>query len=151
MRAFDATVYERAKRHILGWNRDGAVGSLGDDPFRCRVAVEVIDETVPWPRNAATDGLFALWQEAGSELQMRVGREERGGRCGIWTALDIAGRRPWAGRWLDQIVAARVPTVMVFADGDDGIEYLRNRLARRLDRAMRSGILRVVEVPGIDH
>jgi hypothetical protein len=40
---------------------------------------------------------------------------------------------------------------MVFAEGDDGIEYLRNRFARRLGRAVASGVVRIVEVPEIDH
>jgi pimeloyl-ACP methyl ester carboxylesterase len=78
-------------------------------------------------------------------------REERGGRYGVWTALDLLGQRPWAGRWLDDLVASGTPTSMVFAEGDDGIEYLRNRFARRLGRAVASGVVRIVEVPEIDH
>jgi pimeloyl-ACP methyl ester carboxylesterase len=78
-------------------------------------------------------------------------REELGGRYGLWTALDLLGHRPWAGRWLDDLVASGTPTSMVFAAGDDGIEYLRNRLARRLDRAVASGVVAIVEVPEIDH
>ncbi len=99
MRAFDAAVYERAKRHILAWNREGAVGSLGDDPFQCRVSVTVLDETVPWPRNPATDRLFALWHQTGAELQMKVRSQERGGLSDgnvLWDAfptLDGLGPR----------------------------------------------------------
>jgi pimeloyl-ACP methyl ester carboxylesterase len=78
-------------------------------------------------------------------------REELGGRYGLWTALDLLGQRPWAGRWLDDLVASGTPTAMVFAEGDDGIEYLRNRFARRLDRALRSRVVRIAEVPEIDH
>ena len=78
MRAFDPQVYARAKRHILGWDREGEIGSAGD-AFRCRVAAELTHETGPWPRNPATDGLFAIWEKAGRDLGLVVGTEERGG------------------------------------------------------------------------
>jgi dienelactone hydrolase len=78
-------------------------------------------------------------------------REERGCRLGLWSALDVLGRRPWAGTWLDELRASGVPVAMVFAEGDDGIEYLRNRLGRRLIRTLRGGAITVEEVPGIDH
>jgi pimeloyl-ACP methyl ester carboxylesterase len=78
-------------------------------------------------------------------------REERGGRLGLWSVLDVLGARPWAGRWLDRLNESGVPVTMVFAGGDDGIEYLGNRLRRRLSRVRRSGSIDVVEVPDIDH
>lgn len=77
--------------------------------------------------------------------------EERGRRWGWWTLLDILGRRPWAGRWLDAVVATGVPVLLLFAEGDDGIEYLRNRVSRRLRRGLLRGSLRVAEMPEIDH
>jgi hypothetical protein len=40
---------------------------------------------------------------------------------------------------------------LIFAEGDDGLEYLRNRVGRRLARAVAAGAVRLVEVPGIDH
>lgn len=78
-------------------------------------------------------------------------REERGGRLGLWTLLDRAGIRPWAGRWLDRVAATRVPVLLCFAEGDDGLEYLRNRLARRVRDLTESGYIDVVEVADIDH
>jgi pimeloyl-ACP methyl ester carboxylesterase len=97
------------------------------------------------------DPVEALMSETRARRTPERLREERGRRYGLWSALDIAGHRPWAGRWLDGLSKAEVPVAMVFAEGDDGIEYLRNRVARRLDRVRRSGIIRVVEVPEIDH
>jgi glutamate carboxypeptidase len=132
MRAFDSAVYERAKRHILAWNREGEIGSAGDDPFRCRVSVSVLDETVPWPRNPATDALFALWQKTGHDLQMDVRNQERGGLSDgnvLWDAfptLDGLGprgecchcseRNPAEGKeqeWVD--VASFVPKTVLNA------------------------------------
>lgn len=78
-------------------------------------------------------------------------REQLGGRYGLWSSLDALGVRPWAARWLDELDAAETPVVLAFAEGDDGIEYLRNRLSRRLRLVLRSGGVRVIEMPGIDH
>jgi pimeloyl-ACP methyl ester carboxylesterase len=97
------------------------------------------------------DPVEALMSDTRVRRAPKRRREELGRRYGLWTALDLLGHRPWAGRWLDDLVASGTPTSMVFAEGDDGIEYLRNRCARRLDRAVASGVVRIVEVPGIDH
>jgi pimeloyl-ACP methyl ester carboxylesterase len=78
-------------------------------------------------------------------------REQRGCSWGVWSALDVLGHRPWAGAWLDDVVRAGTPVDLVFAAGDDGIAYLRTRLGRRLERALSSGRIRVVELPEIDH
>lgn len=78
-------------------------------------------------------------------------REERGRRTGWWTACDLLGLRNEQGRWLDELAAGPTEILMCFAEGDDGIEYLRNRLARRLAVARRAGKVRVVEIPAIDH
>ena len=78
-------------------------------------------------------------------------RERRGGRIGLWGALDRAGLRPWAGRWLDELSHCGTSVTLVYAAGDDGIEYLRNRLHRRLEQVGRSAPITVLEVPDIDH
>jgi pimeloyl-ACP methyl ester carboxylesterase len=78
-------------------------------------------------------------------------REELGGRWGLWSALDLLGLTPMAGRWLSTLRRRRVAVLLLFAEGDDGVEFLRNRVRRRLDRELRSGGIRLVEVPGVDH
>lgn len=80
-----------------------------------------------------------------------IHRHELGARWHIWSPLDALGVRPAGGRWLDRLAATRVPITMLFAEGDDGIVFLRTRLARRITRVQRSGTIRVTEVPGIDH
>lgn len=97
------------------------------------------------------DPVEALMTETRVRRTAERRREERGGRCGLWTALDVLGQRPWAGEWLDDLRAAGVPVLMLFAAGDDGLEYLGNRLKRRLTRTLRSGVVTVAEVPDIDH
>jgi alpha-beta hydrolase superfamily lysophospholipase len=73
-----------------------------------------------------------------------------GAAAGRWTAEDEAGKRPWAAAWLDALAAAATPVTMVFAEGDDGLEYLDTRLERRFAAARAAG-LRVVELAGVDH
>jgi pimeloyl-ACP methyl ester carboxylesterase len=97
------------------------------------------------------DPVEALMSETRQRRAPEREREQRGCRWGLWSALDVAGQRPWAGRWLDDLDASGVPVLMVFAEGDDGIEYLNNRLARRLDHVKRDGLIRTTEVPDIDH
>lgn len=78
-------------------------------------------------------------------------REERGCRWGLWTALDVAGHRPPAGRWLDELASTRVPVLALFSERDDGLHFLRTRLGRRTRRAVAGGTVHVEEVEGIDH
>jgi pimeloyl-ACP methyl ester carboxylesterase len=73
-----------------------------------------------------------------------------GAVSGRWTTEDTAGARPWAAAWLDALAAAATPITLVFAEGDDGLEYLTTRLERRFAAARRAG-LQVVELIGIDH
>lgn len=70
---------------------------------------------------------------------------------GVWDAEDARGIRPAAGKWLDSLASRRIPITMAFAANDDGIEYLRDRLGRRLRDVLAGGDLEVVEVADIDH
>jgi pimeloyl-ACP methyl ester carboxylesterase len=97
------------------------------------------------------DPVEATMQETRMRRTAERQREWRGGRYGLWSVLDVIGHRPEAARWLDQLRSAQTPVVLVFAEGDDGIEYLRNRLSRRLRLVQRSGGVRVIEIPEVDH
>ena len=97
------------------------------------------------------DPVEALMSETRQRRTAERAREERGGRLGVWSALDRLGHRPWAGRWLDLIAATGVPVLLCFAAGDDGLEYLENRLARRLAAVTAAGTVEVAEIPDIDH
>ncbi|MGZ9276514.1 MAG: alpha/beta hydrolase, partial [Candidatus Limnocylindrales bacterium] len=78
-------------------------------------------------------------------------REELVRRYGIWSALDVVGIRPMAARWFAALRRRRTPVLLLFAEGDDGLEYLRNRVARRFDRERAQGYLQVDELPDVDH
>jgi alpha/beta superfamily hydrolase len=76
---------------------------------------------------------------------------ERGARVGLWTLLDRLGHRSPPARWLDQLARAGVPVHLLFAEGDDGLIYLRSRHARRLEHVSRRGTVTVRELEDVDH
>ena len=97
-RAFTPDVYARARKSLLDLAGPGNVRSLSDQ-FPCQLLVEVLHESNPWPRNPGSDRLLQLWQQAGSELDLLVGPEERGGLSDgnlIWDAVPtLDGLGPW--------------------------------------------------------
>ena len=97
------------------------------------------------------DPVEALLTDTRARRTAERRRHDLGERAGLWTMLDVVGHRPWAGRWLDDLAAIDTPIAMLFAEGDDGIEFLRTRLNRRLRHVTRPGRIRVVEIPEIDH
>ena len=59
--------------------------------------------------------------------------------------------RPAAAHWLHGLTRRRTPSLLLFAQGDDGLEYLEMRVARRLRRERRAGYVRVEQIADIDH
>ena len=45
---------------------------------------------------------------------------------------DERGIRPPAGEWLDDLVRDGRRAALIFTEGDDGLEFLQDRLARRV-------------------
>jgi len=98
MRAFTPEIYSSGKTALLNLAGPGEIRALADR-FACDVRVEILSESRPWPRNAATDQLAALWQQAGGELNIPVNVEQRGGLSDgnlIWDAVPtLDGLGPW--------------------------------------------------------
>ena len=97
-RAFTPEVYAEAKAALLALAGPGEVRSIADR-FPCEVEVEILSESRPWPRNAATDQLAAVWEETGLELGIPVNVEQRGGLSDgnlLWDAVPtLDGLGPW--------------------------------------------------------
>jgi len=88
-RAFDAKTHAEAVAAVSALAGDGEIKSASDG-YKCRVKVEILTESRPWPRNPATDRLYEFWKEAGDRLQIPVSYEERGGLSDgnlIWDAV----------------------------------------------------------------
>lgn len=69
----------------------------------------------------------------------------------LWSVLDALGVRHPAATWLRAVGRQQVPVLMLFAEGDDGLDFLRDRAGRSLQHVLQSAPIEVVEVPGIDH
>jgi glutamate carboxypeptidase len=97
-RAFTPDAYESGKKALLQLAGEGEVRSRSDG-FPCRIDVEFLTESRPWPRNPGTDRLYKFFEAAGRELNLPTGWEERGGLSDgnlIWDAVPtIDGLGPW--------------------------------------------------------
>lgn len=97
-RAFTPEVYEQTKTTLLAFNGPGDLRA-NSDGFPCDIKVEILTESNPWPRNAATDRLFAVWQKTGASLGRNVSPQERGGLSDgnmLWDAVPtLDGLGPW--------------------------------------------------------
>ncbi len=78
MRSFRADVYHEAVAKMLSLREVSTVKSPLDD-HPCKVRVEILHQRAPWPRNPGSDGLLAVWQQAATDVGLRVTPEERGG------------------------------------------------------------------------
>lgn len=98
LRAFSPEAYVWGKDALLALAGPGTVRSMADQ-YRCQVAVEILSESRPWPRNPATDRLMALWQDAARILRLAVEPQERGGLSDgnfIWDVVPtLDGLGPW--------------------------------------------------------
>jgi len=97
-RTFTPEAFAYAKSSLLALAGKGEVHSPADG-YVCEVKVEVLTESSPWPRNAATDGLYKVWKQAADELGLAVDCEERGGLSDgnmLWDAVPtLDGLGPW--------------------------------------------------------
>lgn len=97
-RAFTPEAYARGKSGLLALAGAGDVCSPADG-YVCKIKAEILSESRPWPRNAATDSLYSFWKQAGDELGMPVNLQERGGLSDgnlIWDAIPtLDGLGPW--------------------------------------------------------
>ncbi len=97
-RAFEPETYARAKEELLKLGGRGDVQSAADG-HACQVKAEILTESRPWPRNPATDQLFAIWKRSGETLGIPTASEERGGLSDgnlLWDAVPtLDGLGPW--------------------------------------------------------
>lgn len=111
-------------------------------------AVVAINPQLYWQQG---DPVESLLQDTRIRCAPMRANEKKWERYGVWTALDICGVRPLAGKWLDALVHKKIRTLLAFAEADDGLQYLQMRCKRRLNDVLHSNVISMVEVPGIDH
>lgn len=77
MRAFSPKIFQDGCQKILAL--DGASQVASADGYPCRVSVQLLDQSAPWPRNPGTDGLLDLWEQTGKQIGIKIAHEQRGG------------------------------------------------------------------------
>lgn len=77
MRTFETDIFEAGLAKMFALEQRSDVASK--DGFPCKVTVELLSRTEPWNPNTRSDRLLEIWQEAGDEVGMKVGKEIRGG------------------------------------------------------------------------
>jgi alpha-beta hydrolase superfamily lysophospholipase len=117
-------------------------------------------------RTSPADGVIALnpqlywkpgdpveidWDLIRARRAGEIARIQRGERFRMWSILDTLGSRPPAARWLDELANSSASVHLIFAEGDDGLQFLNERLSRRIDRLTRRGRISLRELPDIDH
>jgi glutamate carboxypeptidase len=97
-RSFSSEAYNDCKRALMSLAGAGDVASPADG-FKCDIQVEILTESRPWPRNAATDALAEIWRQAGDQAGYATNFQERGGLSDgnmIWDAVPtLDGLGPW--------------------------------------------------------
>lgn len=77
LRAFSPSIFNEAIQKVLALQETSQVFSRDD--FACKVKIHVLERTLPWPENDASQRLFKVWQQTATHLGMRVSAEKRGG------------------------------------------------------------------------
>ncbi len=93
----------------------------------------------------------SILNETRPRREPEIRRFRRIRRTGAWWALDAIGIRHPAARRLRAIDRRGIPVLAVFADGDDGREFLRDRVGRSWAHVLRQGHIEEAVVPEIDH
>jgi glutamate carboxypeptidase len=90
MRAFSPDIFEEGVQAIMRLNGAGRITSTNG--FPCKVTIQPVYRSSPWPRNPATDHLFNIWQSAADLLGLWLKTEERGGLSDgnlIWNKIPV--------------------------------------------------------------
>lgn len=111
-------------------------------------AVVPINAQMYWRPGHPVEALMTTTIARREPIRLREGRRAR---LGVYDALDRLGISNREGRWLRRLERSGVPIHFVFAEGDEGLVFLRNRLGRRFRRLLGTGRATLAEVPEIDH
>jgi len=80
-----------------------------------------------------------------------IARIKKFKRWGVWSALDALGVRHPGASWLRALDRRGVPVMALFAQGDDGLEFLEDRTGRTWGLVRRHGHIEEAVIDEIDH
>ncbi|OGV50379.1 MAG: hypothetical protein A2X49_12030 [Lentisphaerae bacterium GWF2_52_8] len=79
MRAFSPEVFRSGQSALLSLADEAATVHSHEDGFSCRVRIETLYETSPWPWNPGTESLLQVWRSTAEDMGASIKAEERGG------------------------------------------------------------------------
>jgi pimeloyl-ACP methyl ester carboxylesterase len=138
----------RRRRVVLGGLCAGAWTSMEAARHVDVTGLVMLNPQLYWQPGDPTEPLI---EDTRARRMPEIQQIREDARRGRWDEEDRHGLRPPAGAWLDDLVRLGRKTSMLFAEGDDGLEYLQDRLARRIRDVIDSGVIRVVEMKSVDH
>ncbi len=161
-RPYDPHTLAETERIIGSLSASGARVVLAGLCAGAWVALRVAATTTgPAPAGVVAINPQMYWQpgdpvEANIASETRVRRQseitrwKRLSKTGIWSALDACGVRHPASVWLGELRRRAVPALLLFAESDDGLEFLNDRVGRAFRASQRRCVL-VREMQGVDH
>ena len=78
MRTFEQAVFDQGIQDMLALRETASISDHKGN-FICQVDIDVVRQTMPWPRNEGTDMLYELWARGAEGIGLQVVEEERGG------------------------------------------------------------------------
>ncbi len=81
-----------SKLALPNFELDGSSTITSEDGFPCKVKVEMLSSSNPWPRNPKTEALLEVWTEVGNSIDLNVVPEARGGISDgnlLWQSLPV--------------------------------------------------------------
>jgi alpha-beta hydrolase superfamily lysophospholipase len=139
-------LHEQGQRVVLGGLCAGAWIAMEATRWTSVDGLVVLNPQLYWQPGDPVEALMETTRERRLPEIEAIRRQQP-----RWDAEDARGLRPPAARLLDDLVGSRVPTSLLFAERDDGLEYLQERLGRRLHDAVESGVVTVTVMPDVDH
>ncbi|MGB3770183.1 MAG: alpha/beta hydrolase family protein [Rhodococcus sp. (in: high G+C Gram-positive bacteria)] len=99
------------------------------------------------------DPVEALMSDTRKRRIDEIAEIKTGAITGEWARLEDGAPRCGRGQWIEDLAAAAVPVVLAFSPGDDGIEYLQDRFASRIERATTdpAATLEIRTMDSLDH
>jgi alpha-beta hydrolase superfamily lysophospholipase len=136
------------RRVVLGGLCSGSWSALAAARATDVAGLVVLNPPLYWQQGDPVEAL--IWDTRARRMP-EILDIKRAAAEGRWDDEDERGIRPPAGEWLDDLVRQGRRAALIFTEGDDGLVYLQDRLARRVRSVTESGVIRVVEVPGADY
>lgn len=78
MRTFSQEVFDQGVRDMLNLQENAHIENANAN-FKCKVHIDLVTQSPPWPDNPGTQQLFSIWEQVAEPLGFTILEEKRGG------------------------------------------------------------------------